>query len=135
MQGLRFSCQRGCTKCCERHGYIYLSEEDVTRIAAYLNLTQKDFEEQYIIRFKHVIRFRKPLSAQCQFLTAQGCSIHAVKPAQCRLFPFWPELVESRQAWDETAGWCPGIGRGELIQIGEACEIADEMRRAYPKMY
>lgn len=135
MQGVRFACQPGCTRCCETRGYIYLSEADVTRIAAYLNLTQEAFEAEYVLRFKHVIRFKKPLDAQCHFLTPQGCSIHAVKPTQCRLFPFWPELVENRAAWQDAGRTCPGIGKGPLIQIGEACEIADEMKRAYPKMY
>ncbi len=135
MQGLRFTCQRGCTKCCETRGFIYLSEEDVTRIAKYLRLPKAQFEAEYVVRYKHVIRFRKPLGEQCHFLTAQGCAIHEVKPTQCRLFPFWPELVENRFAWNETGKTCPGIGKGELIQIGEACETADEMRRAYPFMY
>jgi hypothetical protein len=54
---------------------------------------------------------------------------------QCRLYPFWPELVESRAAWKEEAKLCPGIGKGDLIQIGAALETADEMKRAYPSMY
>lgn len=112
-----------------------MSESDVVRIAEHLGMQQEAFEAQYIRRFKHVIRFKKPLDAQCHFLTGGGCSIHAVKPTQCRLFPFWPELVENRAAWKEAGKTCPGIGKGELIQIGQACEVADEMRTAYPKMY
>jgi hypothetical protein len=51
------------------------------------------------------------------------------------LYPFWPELVESRAAWKEEAKECPGIGKGELVQIGSALETASEMKRAYPSMY
>jgi hypothetical protein len=51
------------------------------------------------------------------------------------LFPFWPELVENRENWMETGNNCPGIGKGQLVQIGTAVEIANEMRRAYPEMY
>lgn len=132
---LKFACQPGCTRCCETRGYVYVSENDVVRIAGFLNLTQSEFEDKYILRFKHVIRLKKPLDAQCHFLTKEGCSIHPVKPTQCRLYPFWPELVEDRKAWKQEAQACPGIGKGDLIQIGEACEIANEMRTAYPKMY
>lgn len=135
MGGLRFTCQPGCTHCCEVRGFVYLSEDDVLRAAAFLGLSAAEFEAKYIVRFAHTIRFRKPLNSQCHFLTASGCGIHPVKPTQCRLFPFWPELVEDRRAWKEAAKSCPGIGKGDLIQIGAACEIADEMRRAYPKMY
>lgn len=135
MSALRFACQQGCTRCCEVKGFVYLSEADVQRAAAYLKLTPAEFEERYTIRFRHVIRLRKPLDAQCHFLTEAGCSIHSVKPTQCRLYPFWPELVEDVSGWKEAGKTCPGIGKGELVQIGTACEIADEMRSAYPHMY
>jgi uncharacterized protein len=135
MDGIRFTCQSGCTRCCEVRGFVYLSEEDLCRAAAYLGLSPDAFEEKYVVRYAHVIRLRKPLDSQCHFLKSEGCSIHPAKPTQCRLFPFWPELVESRRAWRQTAKSCPGIGKGELIQIGTACEIAEEMKRAYPHMY
>ncbi|MBY0507408.1 MAG: YkgJ family cysteine cluster protein [Bryobacteraceae bacterium] len=136
MNGLRFQCQPDCAKCCEMEGYVYLSEDDVTRIAAYLQLPQAAFEERYVYRTRLSRRLRKPGGGkQCGFLEGKQCRIHAVKPVQCRLFPFWPELVESRAEWQKTGDWCPGIGQGPLIQITTAVEVADEMRRAYPDTY
>ncbi len=135
MRSLRFACQKGCTRCCEVKGFVYLSDDDVRRAAAFLDLTQAEFEERYIIRYRHVIRLRKPLDAQCHFLKDGGCSIHPAKPTQCRLYPFWPELVEQAAEWDDAGKTCPGIGKGELIQIGSACELASEMKVAYPQMY
>ena len=132
---MRFTCQTGCTKCCEARGFVYLSENDLARAAAFLGLAAEEFEAKYVVRYKSVLRFRKPLDAQCHFLTAEGCSIHPAKPTQCRLYPFWPELVESRAAWKEEAGSCPGIGKGELIQISTAREVAREMENAYAWMY
>jgi hypothetical protein len=132
---MRFTCQPGCTKCCQVRGFVYLTEEDLSRAADFTGLTRKDFEARYVLRYRSLLRFRKPLNAQCHFLTESGCSIHPAKPAQCRLYPFWPELVESRAAWKEEAKLCPGIGKGDLIQIGAALETADEMKRAYPSMY
>jgi Fe-S-cluster containining protein len=82
-----------------------------------------------------LLRFRKPPAGQCHFLTSEGCSIHPAKPTQCRLYPFWPELVEDRAAWNAERVDCPGIGKGELVQIGTACETASEMKRAYPSLY
>ena len=67
--------------------------------------------------------------------TQGGCGIHPAKPTQCRTFPFWPELVEDPRAWKLTARFCPGIGKGPLIQIGTAMEMAEEQRRGYPEMY
>jgi Fe-S-cluster containining protein len=74
-------------------------------------------------------------SRQCYFLNGDGCSIHPAKPTQCRIFPFWPELVESRREWKKTAKYCPGLGKGPLIQIETAQAQATEMRAAYPEMY
>jgi Fe-S-cluster containining protein len=86
-------------------------------------------------RTAHQRRFRKPRDRQCPFLEDHRCAIHPAKPTQCRTFPFWPELVEDRKAWANTGKYCPGIGTGELIQIGTAMEIAEQHRRAYPEDY
>jgi uncharacterized protein len=134
MDGLRFTCQPGCVRCCEQKGFVYLTEQDLLRTAAYLGLTPKAFEKKYVYRTRHTLRFRKPRDRQCPFLLG-GCTIHPVKPVQCRLFPYWPELVEEAAAWNATAQWCPGIGQGPLIQIGTAIETASEMKQAYPGQY
>lgn len=134
---IRFACQPGCRKCCEVSGYVYLTENDVANAAGFLGMPQPEFEAAYIFRTRHIRRIRKPRgkARQCPFLTASGCGIHPVKPVQCRLFPFWPELVEAPREWQRTAEWCPGIGQGELIQIGTALEMAQEMRAKYPETY
>jgi Fe-S-cluster containining protein len=135
MDGLRFECQPGCTNCCRVKGFVYITENDLERAAAFLGMKPADFEQRYVYRTRHLLRLRKPRNSQCFFLRDYGCSIHPAKPTQCRLFPFWPELVENRDRWMETANSCPGIDRGELIQIGTAMEVASEMQRAYPAMY
>ncbi|MBI1897215.1 MAG: YkgJ family cysteine cluster protein [Acidobacteria bacterium] len=135
MHGVRFTCQPGCTNCCNMRGFVYLTEDDLQRAARYLGITPEAFEARYVYRTKTMLRLRKPPHSQCHFLEQHGCAIHPAKPTQCRLFPFWPELVESRIAWRRTAEYCPGMGKGELVQIGTALETAGEMRTAYPEMY
>jgi len=135
MTGMRFACQPGCTACCQRKGFVYLTEDDVRRAARFLGMAAADFERRYIYRTKHLRRLRIPRGGECRFLSPDGCSIHPAKPTQCRAFPFWPELMEDRRAWRETAAWCPGIGKGELIQIEAARSLGSEMRAGYPSMY
>jgi uncharacterized protein len=132
---MRFQCQSGCTKCCEEKGFVYLTEEDIDRVAEFLAMPKEKFENLFIYRTRNTRRLRTPRNAQCIFLRDGGCSIHPVKPAQCRIFPFWPELVESTKEWHKTAAWCPGMGKGALVQIEVAREQAGEMRAAYPHMY
>ncbi|MEJ7604699.1 MAG: YkgJ family cysteine cluster protein [Bryobacteraceae bacterium] len=135
MDGLRFECVPGCTNCCRVQGFVYLTEDDLLRASKYTGLTPEAFEARFVYRTRHMLRLRKPASSQCHFLRESGCSIHPAKPTQCRTFPFWPNLVEDRDNWEDTANTCPGIGRGALIQIGTAVEISHEMRRAYPTHY
>ena len=135
MTGVRFECQPGCTNCCRQKGFVYITEADLARIAKFLKMTAAEFERRYVYRTKHLLRLRMPRHSQCHFLREDGCSIHAVKPTQCRIFPFWPEMTESKREWRKAAAWCPGIGKGELVQIEKAKEQAAEMRGAYPGMY
>ena len=135
MDAVRFECQPGCIKCCDQDGFVYLSEEDVQRAAKFTGMSQKKFEARYVYRTRFQRRFRKPPDKQCPFLEKGGCSIHPAKPTQCRTFPFWPEIVEHKSTWTRAGRSCPGIGKGELIQIGTAMEIAEEQRRAYPELY
>ena len=104
-------------------------------MASFLGMTQAEFERQYVYRTARRLRLRVPRDAQCGFLRAGGCSIHPVKPTQCRIFPFWPELVDSRREWKKTARYCPGIGKGPLVQIEDARRETEEMRASYPAMY
>ena len=134
-EGLRFECRPGCTECCRQKGFVYLTEGDVPRLAAFLGMSAAAFERRFVFRTRHRMRLRVPRESQCHFLRGDGCSIHPAKPTQCRIFPFWPELVESRREWKKTARYCPGMGKGPLIQIENAREQAREMREAYPEMY
>ncbi|HEY1240350.1 MAG TPA: YkgJ family cysteine cluster protein [Bryobacteraceae bacterium] len=134
-QALRFECQPGCTACCTQRGFVYLTESDLARAAEFLGMTAAAFERRYVYRTSKRMRLRVPREAQCHFLRDAGCSIHPAKPTQCRIFPFWPELVESRREWKKTARYCPGMGKGPLVQIEAARTQAREMREAYPEMY
>jgi uncharacterized protein len=132
---MRFACQPGCVACCTQEGWVYLTEEDIPRLAAYLGLKQAAFEKRYVYRTRNQRRLRVPAAAHCHFLKDGGCQVHPAKPTQCRIFPFWPELLDKPKAWFKTAGYCPGIGKGRRVQIARAHAMAEEMRGGYPHMY
>jgi uncharacterized protein len=132
---VRFSCQPGCTNCCEQQGFVYLTEDDIPRLAAFLGMTVPAFEIRYVYRTRHLRRLRVPRHAQCEFLKDGGCSVHAAKPFQCASFPFWPDLVGNKKNWRKTADYCPGIDKGDLVQITAARDVADQMRTAHPALY
>jgi Fe-S-cluster containining protein len=135
MEPFRFECIPACTNCCRQRGFVYLTEDNLRRAAAFLRLSAAAFERKYVYRTRNLLRLRKPRGSQCHFLRANGCAIHPVKPTQCVAFPFWPELVGDRAAWSEAATYCPGIGCGPPVPAGAVHRIAAEMRESYPGMY
>ena len=58
--GFRFACVPGCSRCCDVEGYVYLTEDDLLRAAAYVRLSAAEFERRYVYRTRHLIRLRKP---------------------------------------------------------------------------
>lgn len=130
----RFECQPGCINCCTQQGHIFLNEDDIIRIAAHLGLDRREFEKRYVYRSKQGPRFRLARSQPCYFIIEGGCSIHAVKPLQCKAFPYWPENIVSRSAWASLRRYCPGIGVGPLVQIENVRERAQEYHDAFPDL-
>lgn len=49
------------------------------------------------------------------------CQLYDARPSQCRTWPWWPENVETPQAWAETKRRtpCPGMGSGPLHGLVE----------------
>ena len=117
--GLRFACQPDCGKCCTRHGeydYVYLEGDDVARLAAHFNLSIEAFVAQWTKQDDgHTIL--KMEGPACPFLDGARCSVYGARPAQCSTFPFWPENLKRREAWDELGAFCPGVGKGDFVPL------------------
>jgi Fe-S-cluster containining protein len=103
-------CQR-CTACCRWPGQVRLNEAEVTRIAAFLQLTEHDFIQRYT-RLQHDRRglaLQEQADGACVLLEGNLCSIQAVKPQQCRDFPnLWK--------YPDAEKYCQAIPR----EVGEA---------------
>lgn len=85
----QFQCIR-CGMCCRMPGYVYVTDADVTRWAAFESVE----EEEIIAKWCRLAPNRSQLCLKtdrdgaCMFLTAEGCSIYEVRPDQCRNYPF-----------------------------------------------
>lgn len=58
-------------------------------MAAFLSQDPYDFTEDFceVIDRRHLV-LKKQADEACVFLSAEGCRVHEVKPAQCVEFPF-----------------------------------------------
>ena len=129
----RFECVPECTNCCTHPGDVFLTDEDVARIAEHLELAPTEFYNRHCEERDGKIRIADPSKGACRFVTSTGCSIHAVKPLQCRTFPYWPEYVVSKRSWKNLRQFCPGIGVGEIVPVEEIRAQAQATRDAFPE--
>ncbi len=132
---MRFQCQPGCIACCNQKGFVYLTPDDIARLAEHLDITHAEFRRRYLCGAATLPRFRKPRHKQCPFLLADGCSVHEVKPLQCSSFPYWPELLSDPAERREAATYCPGMNKGPLVNLTVANEVASQVQQAFPDLY
>ena len=118
-KGLRFECQPDCGNCCVNHGdynYVYLEDDDTRNMARHLGLKIAEFKKRYTEMEEEYVVLRMDRPA-CPFLDGTRCAVYAVRPAQCRSFPFWGSNLTSRSAWTRLRGFCPGVDRGEVQSL------------------
>ena len=120
--GLRFACTQ-CGNCCSgAPGYVWVDDEDIQRIAAYVGLAPEQFQRRHVRRAGRGRSLLERPGGDCEFLERRGdgktaCRIHPVRPMQCRTWPFWKSNLSSQAAWHETARHCPGMDAGELHAV------------------
>jgi uncharacterized protein len=118
-EGLKFSCTR-CSSCCRHEsGFVYLSENDLSRLANEFKMDYTAFVQAWCrwIPFTQN-RERLSLKEKSNFdciLWNNSCTVYNARPLQCRSFPFWGDHVLcSQKAWEAAGRDCPGINNGEL---------------------
>lgn len=118
--GLAFSCTR-CGACCTgAPGYVWVTAEEIERLAAF----RGEALEQFSARFVRLVGQRYSLiekpGGDCIFWDKErGCTVYPARPDQCRAWPFWPENVARRRDWDRVCTVCPGAGHGRLYSLAE----------------
>ncbi|MFQ5413426.1 MAG: YkgJ family cysteine cluster protein [Phycisphaerae bacterium] len=122
--GLRFECTR-CGNCCGGDpGYVWATKEEIRRIANFLGRSDGWLDPQHLRRVGFRYSLTEKPGGDCIFLRRDGdksaCTIHAVRPLQCRTWPFWTENLRSPDAWAHAGEKCPGMNNGQhydLVQI------------------
>ena len=124
--GLDFSCTQ-CGDCCTGDpGYVWVTKEEIRRIAEQLGRPDGKLTAEEVRR----VGFRRSLTehpnGDCFFLEQVGdkriCKVYPVRPVQCRTWPFWDLNLFNRKAWDEAAKGCPGMNHG-------TCHTVEDIRR------
>ncbi len=133
--GLPFECTR-CSDCCRHEpGLVLLSRSDIRRLLGALGLDFRGFYAKYCrvvsLGGGTGLSLRETERFDCIFWK-NGCSVYDARPVQCRTYPFWPGVADSREDWIRESRRCPGIGRGPVRSRSEIEEALWEYRRNAP---
>lgn len=115
-EGVRFQCT-GCGACCTGSpGFVWVDEEEIEEMAQFLGIEVAHFVERYVRRVEGRWSLRELMpNYDCVFLKDKKCTLYEARPRQCRTFPFWPKIMESREAWEKAARSCEGMSESSPL--------------------
>jgi Fe-S-cluster containining protein len=142
--GLRFTCTQ-CGNCCTgAPGYVWMSPEELQRLADHLQLSLQETVKKYGRRIGNRISLKENRNLRgeydCVFLKEEPgpdgkldpakpgrrvCTIYDVRPLQCRTWPFWTGNLESPAHWATAGIRCPGINKGRKYDAGQIEALRD----------
>ena len=123
--GLRFTCTQ-CGQCCTGSaGSVWVSQADIKRLAAFLDIPPGRFVRRYtrMVNGERILIDNAP-STDCVFLRDRTCTVYEGRPTQCRTYPWWLQNIQDEQSWREAADVCEGINHATafLVPLAEIVE-------------
>lgn len=127
--GLRFECTR-CGNCCTgAGGYVWLTDEELTTLAAFVEMPEYQFQAVYTKQVGKRRSLREKSNNDCVLWDSErGCTVYSARPAQCRTWPFWESTTETPDDWKKLQEGCPGAGKGQLFTVEEITARIREIR-------
>jgi len=109
-----WACRRSGNCCAIPGGFVRVTDDEATAIAARLGMGEAAFRSRYLQPDGE--RLKEGLGGRCVFLqdgAMAGCSIYADRPAKCRAWPFWDEIRDDPRMQALALRTCPGIAWDE----------------------
>jgi len=99
-------------KCCRgQQGYVWVSPKEIGKMAETMQMDAAIFAKKYLSRVDGRFSLREHVingEHFCCFfdLIDCRCKLYAVRPEQCRTYPFWNEF---KKAPERISLECPGV--------------------------
>ena len=117
-RGIHYTCRR-CGACCSRRGSVFFTREELRQAATALGIGEGEFRARYVTA-KLDSLYEIFTEDACPLLDPEGnCRIYAVRPEQCRSYPFWRSRLQYRAQRRQLKRECPGFGRGRYYSPEE----------------
>ncbi|MGD2169746.1 MAG: YkgJ family cysteine cluster protein [Chlamydiota bacterium] len=109
-KGLKFKCTE-CGKCCTgKDGYVFLSTDDIKNLSQHFKISVQEFLEKFTrVEYGKIALKDLNRKGDCIFLNKKKCMVYNNRPLQCRTFPWWPRILDSKEEWESTQEYCEGI--------------------------
>ena len=106
---LNFKCHQ-CGNCCRGDGQVFVSAEEISRMADHLDMNYMDFRIQYLTKYHNQNILKSKYNLDCIFLESDSsCKVHPVKPDQCKKWPYWPEMIHDEESFEDGQSYCEGL--------------------------
>ncbi len=113
VSGVGFKCT-GCGYCCAKEpGAVFVSDEEVLKMASKLKISKKTFLETYTRKLHGRTALLEHPNFDCVFLKESRCTLYEARPKQCKTYPFWPEIFRSKKAFENEKIRCEGLDHPE----------------------
>lgn len=119
--GLQFECQE-CGSCCGgAPGYVWVTEDEINRLADRFGMDFMEFQHKFVRRVGTRKSLNELPNCDCVFLDRfhGTCTVYEDRPLQCRTWPFWDSNLETEADWERASRACRGCNRGKLYNLGE----------------
>lgn len=128
-EGLAFTCTR-CGDCCRgAPGYVWVTDEEIQRLAALRGESPEVFTRRFVRQVGPRMSLIEKPNGDCVFWENEnGCTVYSARPKQCRTWPFWPANLTDESAWERTCAFCPGSGQGRTHSLDEIRASIQEMQ-------
>jgi len=120
-EGLKFSC-KSCGQCCRGPGgYVWVTEEECALMSCELRLPAEVFMKRYVRLYKNNLALIDGPNGDCIFLDSftLNCKLYPSRPEQCKVFPWWRDVLSSKASWESQAIQCKGMNQGRLWSLSE----------------
>lgn len=94
-----FTCGQ-CGACCRQPGHVYLTGEDIGRLAGYLRVGERECIDRYttLAPNRGQLTLAMAEDEACVFLDGNRCAVYPARPRQCRDFPHrWGSRCNARR--------------------------------------
>lgn len=118
--GLPFTCTQ-CGACCTgAPGYVWVSPEEVEKLARHRGEGLDEFGRKFLRNVKGRVSLIERPGGDCIFWhRTEGCTVYEARPVQCRTWPFWADNVETPEDWERVNQGCPGSRQGRIFSVDE----------------